>query len=161
MATAFVPLANITLGASQSTVTFSSIPGTYRDLVLVMVPITSGSSLSGSMTFNGDTSSNYSGVYMYGNGANAYSGTYSTTYLNLSWYAASTAAAPAPFIHNIMDYSATDKHKSVLTRASGSANGVDVLAGRWASTAAITTVAVTGNSSFQAGSTFALYGISA
>jgi hypothetical protein len=61
-----------------------------------------------------------------------------------------------------MDYSATDKHKTVLSRANNAANGVTAIAGRWASTSAITSIVLTfQSSSLATGSTVALYGVSA
>jgi hypothetical protein len=62
-------------------------------------------------------------------------------------------------ILQIMDYSATDKHKSALTRTTHTSQSVvEALASRWANTAAITSLAVSGGT-FNVGSTFALYGI--
>jgi hypothetical protein len=58
-----------------------------------------------------------------------------------------------------MDYSVTDKQKTVLSRTNSSF-GTDITAGRWASTSAITSVTVYPSSGdFEIGSTFALYGI--
>jgi hypothetical protein len=36
MAATYTPIASITLGATATSVTFSSIPSTYTDLILVM-----------------------------------------------------------------------------------------------------------------------------
>ena len=62
-----------------------------------------------------------------------------------------------------MDYSATDKHKTMLSRGGSSSFGVGMNAGRWANTSAVTSVLVIGQSGldFAAGSTFYLYGIEA
>ena len=60
----------------------------------------------------------------------------------------------------LMDYSATDKHKTVLTRSGTNLDGVEALAGRWANTAAVTSwVILTSSAAFASGTTFALYGI--
>jgi hypothetical protein len=63
----------------------------------------------------------------------------------------------------IMDYSATDKHKTTLSRGSGAGINAIAFAGRWANTAAVTTVSVVypGGGQFTVGSTFSLYGIEA
>jgi len=64
----------------------------------------------------------------------------------------------------ILDYSATDKHKSGLWRVDApSQDGTLAMASRYASTSAITSMKVFGSASktFPAGSTFALYGVSA
>jgi hypothetical protein len=61
----YVALATTTLGATAASVTFSSIPATYRDLVLVYNGTTSAN-IGVDVEFNGDTNSaNYSRVFMY------------------------------------------------------------------------------------------------
>lgn len=164
MATAITPLANITLGSSAATVSFTSISGSYRDLLLVSsVTGLAGSPVSAGAfaRFNSDSGSNYSTVYMYGNGSSTGSGTEATT--TLFWGA--FPAAGGNHLFQILDYSATDKHKSVLGRANGNGASVWAHAGRWASTAAITSIVLTapdyGTQTFNAGSTFMLYGVSA
>jgi hypothetical protein len=70
----FTPLANITLGSSANTVTFSSISGSFRDVKLV---VTGNSSVAAgiSWVFNSDsTTTNYYNVYIYGDGGSAVSG---------------------------------------------------------------------------------------
>ena len=106
---------------------------------------------------NGDTgTSNYSFVQMFGSNAG-----YSTT----GSYAFFGQVIQAEFCLNIMqimDYSATDKHKTALVRANLSTKQVSAAALRWANTSAITSIQVThgtGGSNYTAGSTFALYGI--
>jgi hypothetical protein len=65
---------------------------------------------------------------------------------------------------NFLDYSATDKHKTTLTRSGysdlSSVATVEATAIRWANTAALTSIVFSTNvGSFSTGSTFALYGI--
>jgi hypothetical protein len=65
-------------------------------------------------------------------------------------------------VFQVMDYSATDKHKTVISRGNNAALTASATAGRWANTAAINRVdAVLLSGSFAAGSSFYLYGISA
>jgi hypothetical protein len=65
-------------------------------------------------------------------------------------------------IIQIMDYSATDKHTTVLVRNGTASRGVEMVTGRYASTSAITTVLLfPSTGSFDIGSTFSLYGIEA
>ena len=156
----YTPLATVTLGADAASVTFSSIPATYRDLILIL----NGQSTAGEISFrlNADSGSNYSQVFMRGS---------STTQSG-----ASTFNKAFPFINSVgnatrlvgqiqfMDYSATDKHKTNLSRTgyvqnSDSAFSTEATAIRWANTAAITTIAFTSTGSFASGSTFNLYGI--
>jgi hypothetical protein len=162
----YTALANVTLGSAASSVTFSSIPATYRDLVLVH---STKHSFSGSITvrddgirFNSDSGSNYPSVIMKGNGSTASSDTLSATSIQLLYGMASASFQMG--IVQIMDYSATDKHKAVLYRSGlgdDTNQGAYAQASRWANTAAITTLTIAPSGSFQllANSTFALYGI--
>lgn len=162
---AYTALANLTLSSSASSVTFSSISGSYRDLVLVIQTAgTTANFPNMTVRFNGDSGSNYNGpVGMYGNGsspASWFQGANRTdmnfTYFNLQ------STDRNLFRAEILDYSATDKHKTVLARQDVPTNGTEALAGRWASTSAITSIVITVPSvSFNSGSTFALYGVSA
>lgn len=162
----YIPLANITLGSSASSVTFSSISQAYRDLILV---VTAKHSYAGSVAvrdsgarFNSDSSSTYSEVYMQGNGSAASSSTNSSTSSQFVYGMASGDFVPG--IMQIMDYSATDKHKTYLYRAGSGSDtnyGSYAMAGRWPSTSAITTITIapSGSYTFLSGSSFALYGI--
>jgi len=160
--TTYTALANITLGSTAATVTFTSIPATYRDLVLVYNGTVETGATTG-IRFNGDTGSNYNEVVMYGVGSG--SGT-STATANLTGLNVGYPGTGITQIRvQIMDYSATDKHKTTLSRSDNSAIVVAALAGRWASTSAITSITFRNSESqsgiydFNAGSTFALYGI--
>ena len=157
----YTALANITLGSSASSVTFSSIPATYRDLVLIesFQHTTTGSQ---SLMKFGDTSTNYSMVTMRGDGSAANSAAFSgeaslgTTPGNTN----NTANVQLTCVRQIMDYSATDKHKTILQRFNDTSQHTIAVAGRWANTSAITTIALSNLSgNYAAGSSFALYGI--
>lgn len=158
----YTPLANLTLSASASSVTFSSISQAYRDLVLVVTGTsTAGDTLA--VRLNNDTNaSNYFWVYMMGNGASAASGTNSGfNYWQLQNNSQFDSTNRGQAVINIMDYSATDKHKTGLSRSDFPAYSTEAFASRYASTTAISTIRVflIGGSSFAAGSTFALYGV--
>jgi len=154
----YTPLATKTLTATATSVTFSSIGQGFRDLVLVVrgLPNTTIDTL---LEINLDTGANYSGVVMVGNGSSAASYTYSGNSIYLD-YAAASGATGYVIKADILDYTATDKHKSVLTRASG--DSVNAQANRWASTSAINRLRIYTNGGgwvFGIGSTFTLYGI--
>lgn len=161
MANAMVALANITLGSSAATVTFASIPATYRDLRIVVTGVESEpGSQDVWLEVNGDTGANYSRVFMYGNGSTATSGS-GTMNQFLPWFAGDVLSHATM---DIMDYAQTDKHKTLLTRSnsgSSTGNGVSAQTQRWASTAAITSLRfkLANAFTFNAGSTFSLYGI--
>jgi hypothetical protein len=155
---AMVALANLTLGSAQSIVTFSSISGSYRDLVLVINgKITTGTDSAFFITLNSDFGNNYNDVLMTADST----GFGSTSVANAG---ASTVGRfdtnDGVYVLNFLDYSATDKHKTFLTRSNISTT-VRAYAHRWANTSAVTSIRVAAASStFATGSTFALYGVS-
>jgi hypothetical protein len=156
------------LASAAASVTFSSIPADYRDLVIV-VSAKSGQAagLTLYMQPNGDTGSNWNYVSMAGTTGGAATGGLS----NQSEYPV-TNFAKVPqdqfglVTIQIMDYLATDKHKSVLVRGNNvgtpTSPVVEALAARWASTSAVTSLVFSTNGDgFATGSTFYLYGIEA
>lgn len=155
----YVALANITLGSAASSVTFSSIPATFRDLVVVVNGAASNN-LTPRIRLNSDSGSNYSYVLMGGDGSGPFSATATDTSARAG--ANTTTNGNRVFqTYQLMDYSATDKHKTILARANEeNAAGTWAVANRWANTAAVTTVQVfTTANNFASGATFALYGI--
>jgi len=152
----YTPLATVTLGTAVSSVSFSAIPASYRDLIFVFNGTTTIDDGVG-LRFNGDTGSNYSNVRMFGNSGGAGSDTSTTTRIPTT---AGNSSLRTAFISQVMDYSATDKHKTVLTRNNITDNNVTAIAGRWANTAAITSVTVLSpGSTITSGSTISLYGV--
>lgn len=162
MPSTYTPIATQTLGSAASSVTFSSISGSYTDLVLVVVPANSAGSVV-RMQLNGDTGSNYSNTFLKGNGSSASSARSSSqTYLTLGDDAAPTRTlGESVWISQIMNYSNSTTNKTVLTRANVASSGVEAVVGLWRSTAAITQVSVQqgGSVTFSVGSTFTLYGV--
>jgi hypothetical protein len=157
----YVSLATTTLGSTSSSVTFSSIPATYRDLIVVVAGTTSGA-VGVALRFNSDSGSNYSYVLMdgYGSGSPASSSSASDTSLNIGVLGNGQGSTR----YQVMDYSATDKHKTALNRTDAiSWAGVRAGAGRWANTSAITSVQVftNGVNTFSSGTSFSLYGVAA
>jgi hypothetical protein len=156
----YTPIATTTLGSSAASYTFSSIPSTYTDLVLVIMAknLTGDSDLA--LRFNGDTSSLYSSTYMYGTGSSAAS----TRGSNLTKVRAGRIdnVNAYPNIVNLQNYSNTTTNKTVVSRAQ---NGSFVLAyvGLWRSTAAIDSITILDDAGYTlaSGSTFTLYGIAA
>ena len=159
-----VLLNQIELSSAASSVTFSSIPQGYGDLVLVCK--LSGTSATGGLTMklrlNGDSAGNYYDLVMGASSGGAFSNAVSGgTGLRLS-YSGDNGTKPLLVISHIMDYSASDKHKTVLTRHSGTADSVrtDAFAGRWANTNAVTSVTVIPDAnSIASGSALSLFGI--
>jgi hypothetical protein len=163
----YIPLANLTLSSGQTSVTFSSISQAYRDLVLVINWQNSGLGSAGRLEINSNTGSNYNGVWMTGWTPSNVSSSYETN--NTSARIAGASYGPLDTYSNIatlffMDYTATDKHKLVISRYGAAAAGESQATfSRFASTSAITTIKffdVVGQT-FTTGSTFTLYGIAA
>ena len=157
----YVALATTTLGGTDASVTFSSIPATYRDLVLV---------INGSITnydyillrYNGDTGSNYPYVDFIGDGSGVYSNSATLTGARVGRMS-TTAGVISNLVAQIMDYSDTSKHKTTLARGTSPDEMTIGVASRWANTSAITSVtALTlSGESFESGTTLSLYGIEA
>ena len=133
MPATYEPIASTTVSAAAD-VTFSSIPGTYTDLVFIY----SGTATSGPhlFQFNGDTGTNYSDTHLLGNGTAATSSRYS------SQGAVRVEIDPTTGQHvvkvSIMSYSNTNVFKTTLSEAANAATRVERLVGLWRSTAAIT-----------------------
>lgn len=158
-------LATITLQAASAQITFSGIPSSFRDLVVVLngTPADTAYPVH-ALRFNGDTGNNYAYVGMTGNGSTASAGNNnSLAYASLGQAYGIGPATSSNFstIAHIMDYSATDKRKTVLVRNNVPGTGVEAQAVRWANTAAITAIEVITSSGagFAAGTTIGLYGV--
>jgi hypothetical protein len=161
MAKTYEPIATQTLGSSVSTVTFSSIPSTYTDLVITVNRFTSALD-NLAVQYNGDTGTNYSFTNVWGSGSAAGSSrSTSATKGDLDYYAASEPSFPAPVIINIQNYANTITYKTTLARGSNSARGVDATVVLWRSTSAINSILFknNGGSNFTSGSMFTIYGV--
>jgi hypothetical protein len=157
----YTPIATQTLGSAAASVTFSSIPQGYTDLVLIANRSSSGLD-NLSMQFNGDTGSNYSFTVLYGTGSTA--GSYRGSNTNnpyLDFYASSSSSLPTPVIMNIQNYSNSTTYKTTLARGNAAATGVDATVMLWRNTSAITSILLKchDGSNFTTGSTFSIYGI--
>lgn len=160
MAATYTPIASITLGAEASSVTFSSIPQTYTDLILVGNYSLSGD-ISVSVRFNSDTGTNYSTTRLLGNGSTASSArTSSATSTNFNIANVTVTTTISNTILHIMNYSNTTTYKTTIGRANQSDSGTNIFTGLWRSTAAITSITLlTSSGTVSSGSTFNLYGI--
>jgi hypothetical protein len=163
----YTPLATVTLGTAASSVTFSSIPATYRDLIVVMNArsvYSADRSDDLQYRFNADSGSNYSWVNMAGfdsSTASSSSSSQTSGRIGVLETSSDSNTNNGVLIFQVMDYCATDKHKTALSRTNIARNFVAAHANRWASTTAVTSINVFGNrgSNLAAGSTFSLYGV--
>lgn len=165
----YVALDSKTVGTAVSSVTFTSIPSGYTDLVLVVSQIATTTGNTIRMTFNGDTATNYSKTYVGGyTGGATYGSTRSTNsnYIyNLWQVGAADTTSPTTVIYDLMNYSNTTTYKTVLFRSNTVASSQSEVAaevGLWRNTAAISSITLTSSATtFAAGSTFTLYGVAA
>ena len=157
----------LTSNLSSGEITFSSIPQTYTDLVVVAVGQGYTSSSYGNLQirFNGDTGSNYSSTEFKEFGGTASSSRRtSQTYLFATSFldAGSASLLVGTSIINIFNYANTTTYKTTISRGSVPGFKTELNVGLWRSTAAITSVTLTANDTpINAGASFTLYGIKA
>ena len=167
MATTYEPIVTTTLSSGATSVTLSSIPSTYTDLMLVIQGRTSTQELVDcAWQVNGDTGSNYSHTRW---GAND-----SSTWTDRASDQASANASGVGFgqgvaIWQFINYSNTNAYKTAIMRSGFKTNTIGFYiingVGMWRSTSAINEIKFfipagqSGN--FVAGMTVTLYGIKA
>jgi hypothetical protein len=171
----YVALRTTTLSSDTATITFdlTGISG-YTDLVIVAnqyVKFSSAGTAGVFLRFNGSSAAYYSTTVLYGNGSSALSarntnqtrGQVAQTYTST----ATTSTKFNPAIINIQNYSNTTTYKTTIGRGNAADGVVDANVMLWrgstgSSTEAITSIEIsTDGTTFYAGSTFSLYGISA
>jgi len=163
MPNTYTELDKVTVGTATASVTFSSIPATYTDLVIIcQTSITSGTEQN-KIRFNGDTASNYTATILTGSGSSATSlRTASQTSMQLGYDDYNTSSIGMMTIINVQNYANSTTYKTVIARGSNAGTGVSAVAGLWRATpAAITSITIltSGGSNYAVGSTFSLYGI--
>jgi hypothetical protein len=158
MASTYTPIATYTVsGTSTSTYTFSSIPATYTDLILIGNLGTSANA-NIYLRFNSDTGTNYSDTEIYGTGSAAASDRSTNQTYVYTGYNASTDRLMIKV--DVMNYSNTTTYKTALIRNGGSADNVRARVDLWRSTSAINSLTVFPSSgNFADGSVFTIYGI--
>jgi hypothetical protein len=158
MPTTYTTVASYTFASAGTVYTFSSIPSTYTDLVLVMSNINSGGATGLNIRINGDTGSNYAYMRMYGS---------SSTINSDGDTSLSTGGASIGIIDtgvsvvtsNWQNYANTTMFKSIITQHAGPQYN-DVYATLWANTTAINSIQFSqGGQNFDIGTNFTLYGI--
>jgi hypothetical protein len=167
MATTYVALDSQTVTSAVSSITFSSIPQTYTDLVVVVQAATS-SNTPLYMKPNSSSSSVYSTSWVLSNGTTESSSRYNQAALGgagilIDNYGGTTgfpSGLSGMAKYEIMNYSNTTTFKTILIRAGSAASWTVASANLFASTTAISSLyfyPYTGN--FAVGSTFTLYGV--
>jgi hypothetical protein len=172
MANTYTLIQAQTLASAAATVTFSSIPATYTDLVLRVSARTTEAGPNELMiyTLNGNTGSNYSTTTLIGNAATVVSNrTTSAANIRAGWQDGDTATASTFGNAEIYipSYTATqNKPTSNFSVAENNSAGtadtyINANAGLFRITAAITSIdlATINSNNFKIGSSFYLYGI--
>jgi hypothetical protein len=169
LAATYTPIASVTLEATALSVTFSSIPQNYTDLVIIVNAKNTNNSESTKscfLRFNGDSSSLYSYTWVDGNGSSVAS--YRDSGANRAYYGEIinsynvNASNFSQFNININNYSNTTTYKTTLSRSSNPFYP-GIICSLYRSTSAITSVQllIQSTDQFVVGSTFNLYGIQA
>lgn len=173
MANTYTLISSNTLSSSAASVTFSSIPSTYTDLVIKLSARDSNAGTRQGkfrITFNSDSATNYSQTWMYGQpdaSATPYSGQYTS---NTVYYppqgngdsagnTSNTFTSMEIYIPNYLV--SQNKPMSTVSATEDNATGSLLYAdaGLWRNTAAITTISIVTTGSYIAGSSFYLYGV--
>lgn len=147
---------------SGSSITFSSIPSTYKHLqIRAYVKANSGSFR---IRLNGSSStSDYAAHVLRGDGASVIaSGNGTGTYDGVPYYGYYSTDTGAAFIADIHDYASTTKYKTVRHTNGIDINGGGYMAlwsGLYLSTSAVDSITVTASAGFTTGTSIALYGI--
>ena len=158
MPSTYEKIATQTLGSATSTVTFSSIPATYTDIVVVC-GVLGNSSTNLKFRCNNDSGSNYSGTYLFGNGSSAGSGRVTNQTSALAY---ASGIVQGSFILHFMNYANTTTNKTVISRGDDASNQTNAWVSLYRSTSALNRIDLLGDAAnFSIGSTFTLYGIKA
>jgi len=151
----YSPIASQTLSSAAASVTFSSIPQGYTDLVLVVSAVAGGGSLR--VELNADSGANYSRTFLVGDGSSATSGRSSSA--SLFYFTAGTTNPSATIAH-FMNYSNTTTFKTIISRGNDANSATVANVNLWRSTSAINLIKLTAESgNISSGATFSLYGI--
>jgi hypothetical protein len=155
-------IATQTLGSATASVTFSSISGSYTDLVLVATAGVDGATSTYIRhRYNGSGSALYSTTFLTGDGSSATSTRSSgDTYGYMGVLLASSTNFSVN-VTSIQNYANTTTNKTHLTRGNNAALKTDAEVGLWRDTSAISSITLYPGTltNFATGSTFTLYGI--
>lgn len=150
-------LASIKLTGPAANISFSSIPNTYRDLVLIYSAKIDNVGSEILIRLNNDSSSNYLFTHMYGTGATATAQNQTNAGLTTGGPVGPTPnAAQIDFI----DYAVAGKRRTFLMRSDNAAYSSNTMGHVYQSTSEISSILfyVANGYPFVAGSKFTLYG---
>lgn len=165
-------ITSTTLTADTASVTFSSIPGTYTDLIIRLSARGDNGGTSTEnikLTLNSDTATNYSITALYATGTTPSSNRNSSQAVFDFDYGVDGSTATSNTFSSaeiyIPSYIVSQNKPlgifSVAENNSATGNGITDAAGLWRNTAAITSISISPGTSakFKSTSSFFLYGI--
>lgn len=170
----FFKIATVTASGGETSLSFTSIPSTYKHLqvrVIYRDTASASGSASATVNFNNDSGANYDFHQVRANNSTVNAFSY-VSYNSMSMQdfgilAGSGTNLFGAGIMDIVDYTSTSKYKTVKMFGGQNANSsstsyeMAISSGLWTSTSAITSMTFgSGYTSFAAGSTFSLYGVS-
>jgi hypothetical protein len=152
-------------GSAVADVTFTGIPSTYTDLVIVCSLKIAATSATNTFIKVGngsiDTGSNYSWTRMLGDGSSASSSRASSVSDGVIIGDANLNDFTADILH-LQNYSNTTTNKTIITRNNLASALTQAAVGMWRSTSAIDQVRIFGNvRNLAVGTTISIYGIKA
>ena len=162
----FESIATVNPTAGSTTVTFSSIPSTYKSLQIRFNYLgTTGAGATLNVNFNSDVAANYSRHRLYGDGTSAAASGNANN--SAPWISDIVNGAgttqPCVGIVDLIDYASTANYKTFRSFSGvdkNSVGSVSLTSGNWRSTSAINRIDITiSTDTFAANSTIALYGI--
>jgi hypothetical protein len=164
-------IATVTVGSGgSSSISFSSIPSTYKHLQLRLLGRIARSGEANdffTIRFNGDTSANYSWHALEGSGSAVYAEAGASTDLPRNGDITATTAGASMFgagVVDILEYANTNTYKTTRSLVGRDQNGSGWIwfgSTNWRSTSAISSMTIipTYGTGFVEYSQFALYGI--
>lgn len=154
-----------TLGSTQTSIVFTSIPQTYTDLKISLIAGHNTRAGAFVIYFNGDTGTTYTSSYMLGDGTSQ-SGSCSNSTNGIFNFGDLGSSTIVNLIEiNVNRYTETNRHKSTSSIFSSKERGRILLNfGLWRSNSAITSITLSftnGTDTFATGTVATLYGIEA
>lgn len=161
-------IATLSGTGSSGTISFTSIPGTYKHLQIRGIGSASGTGgvENPVIRFNSDSASNYSAHRLYGDGSSALADNFTSQAQMRAGFVndSSNVDILGALIIDILDYTSTNKNKTIRILSGVDRNGsgyVTASSGLWYKTPeAITSISlILSGLNWTTDTTFALYGI--
>jgi hypothetical protein len=169
--TSFESIATLSGTGSSGTISFTSIPSTYKHLqIRAIARENSGGGSNDTflgLSFNGSSGNNYATHYLNGDGASTSasgSGSYPRIFPGIAAQNSAPSNVMGVFVLDLLDYASTNKYKTTRSLMGFDKNGsgsITITSGLWLSTSAINQIDIYSKDgqSFTTSTTIALYGI--